>query len=269
MTNEAFRAAAKKAGIFQVGFLDAAPFAPILNTGFCSIVVALFPYFAGEFPHANLSCYTFGEDYHRVVKRMLADAARLAGLSDFLVFADTGPHIEKQLAYLAGLGVLGMHSLLISPIYGSYCFIGYLLCNQPFVPSHPLGHGCAMCGRCRAACPGGAILGDGTIDAGRCLSFITQKKGALTPREQTLIAQSGCAFGCDICQRVCPHNRAVLPTHIRAFSDGLITRMDADTLAPLSNRQFMKIYGNRAFSWRGKAVLERNLRYIKPPFSEY
>ena len=118
------------------------------------------------------------------------------------------------------------------------------------------------CMRCVNECPGNALL-DG-FDISRCLSHITQKRGELTEWETELVRDSGSVFGCDICQKVCPHNRGVTHSDISLFTEDRITNLSLDDIDKLSNKAFREKYGNRAFSWRGKGVLCRNLQIINP-----
>lgn len=228
-----------------------------------SIIVCLFPYYTGSQSEANLSKYTYSRDYHLVIKEKLTliQAYLQSLLPDFQsqAYADTGPLADRYLAYLAGLGFYGVNSCLITDKYGSYFFIGYLLTNVPFPPDSPLDRVCLQCGRCQAACPGQIILGDFTIDPRGCKSYLTQKKAALSPAEIAIIGKTPLVFGCDICQDVCPHNQNISVTPLAEFQADLLPSVREDELTPLSNKEFRRLFGDRAFSWRGKQVLLRNL----------
>ena len=110
---------------------------------------------------------------------------------------------------------------------------------------------CSHCGACTEACP----------SRDNCLSALTQQKGELDENTISLMRKHHTAWGCDICQEVCPHNRELAVTHITEFCENLIINLEIDK--SLSNKEFKKLYGNRAFSWRGKKVLERNLKIVK------
>lgn len=233
-----------------------------------SIVVCLFPYYTGIFPNANLSKYTYAPDYHTIIKSTLTQIGlfmqqHIPGF-EYQAFADNGPLVDRYLAYLAGLGFYGINSHLITPKYGSYVFIGYMLTNYPFEPGQPLPYTCMQCGRCIQACPGQSIRGDFSIDPRRCKSYLTQKKGELTAAEVQILTKNTLVFGCDVCQDICPHNQQVSRTPIAAFTENLLTTITAEKLAGLSNKQFTVLYHNRAFSWRGKKILARNLNLISP-----
>lgn len=228
-----------------------------------SVIVCLFPYYAGSRDGANLSKYTYSRDYHILIKEMLGQInSYLRSLMPGFhgqAYADTGPLADRYLAYLAGLGFYGINSCLINDQYGSYFFIGYLLVNYPFVPDTPLDRVCLQCGRCSSSCPGQIILGDFTIDPRSCKSYLTQKKAALSPAEIGIIGKTDLVFGCDVCQDVCPHNQNIAATPLAEFQADILPAISQDELALLSNKQFHHCYGKRAFSWRGKQVLLRNL----------
>ena len=152
-----------------------------------AVLVAAFPYYAGERP-GNLSLYARGEDYHAVVVRRLntvceALAEQYPGES-FFPSADNSPLPEREAAWLAGIGLRGASGLLILPPYGTYVFLGTILTGAALeLPERPPAPDCPRCGACRAACPAGA-MGEGGPDVSRCLSELTQKKGALTGEEE-------------------------------------------------------------------------------------
>lgn len=232
-----------------------------------SVVVCLFPYYTGEQEPCNLARYTYAQDYHILVKEKLEKLGHflegeIAGFA-YKSYADNGPLADRYLAYLAGLGFYGMNSQFIHEQYGSYVFIGYLLTNYPFAPDTPQQTSCLECGRCIKACPGRAIVGDKGLEPSLCRSYLTQKKGDLSLEEQAVIKSSVVIFGCDICQEVCPHNEQVPVTPLKEFKEGLQPFLSCEEVATLSNKEFKKRYGNRAFSWRGKNILLRNDLIIK------
>ena len=145
-----------------------------------TVLVAAFPYYAGERP-GNLSLYARGEDYHRVVTRRLntaCDALRRKYPGEsFVPAADNSPLPEREAAWLAGIGLRGKNGLLILPPYGTYVFLGTILTGAALdVPERPAAPDCPGCGACRAACPAGA-LGEGGADVSRCLVRADPEKG--------------------------------------------------------------------------------------------
>jgi epoxyqueuosine reductase len=161
---------------------------------------------------ARIACYALGDDYHDIIIR------RLKSLVDAIeemvdqpvkskIYTDTGPILERDLAQRAGLGWIGKNTCLINAQRGSYFLLGEVLIDLPLQPDKPIdADHCGSCTRCLEACPTRCILPDRTIDAGRCISYLTiEEKG---PIEETLRADLGAwVFGCDICQQVCPWNQ--------------------------------------------------------------
>lgn len=235
----------------------------IARYGEKSAIVCLFPYHSGE-RGGNLSLYSRGLDYHLVIKEMLSPVCdfirTLSPDTKCEIFADIGPKIDRRLAYEAGLGFYGKNQMLINDDFGSYFFIGYILCDLALAADTPLQKTCVGCNRCIESCPGGA-LGE-SFDINKCASHISQKKGDLTENEIAILKKSGLVFGCDMCQRVCPHNN-ITPKPLKEFTKDLIDSISLSDLDGLSNREFGKKYKSRAFSWRGKGVLERNIKFIE------
>lgn len=236
-----------------------------------SIIVCLFPYFSGHVEDSNISKYTYPLDYHRVALEKLKNIGEFLSGSiqgfEYMAFVDSGPLVDRYLAYASGLGYFGINSSVITDKYGSYFFIGYILSNHPFEPDIPLDRTCIRCGECVRRCPGDAILGDFSINPKRCISYITQKKGELSDDEIEILKGNHLVFGCDICQDVCPHNRNVKITNIEEFKKDFIHKLDYDELKEISNKEFKRRYGNRAFSWRGKGIIVRNFECLDPSLS--
>jgi epoxyqueuosine reductase len=126
------------------------------------------------------------------------------------------------------------------------------------VPERPAAPDCPDCGACRAACPAGA-LGEGGADVSRCLSELTQKKGALTEEETARLRVHPLIWGCDFCQWACPYNAAPAHSPLPEFSTSLVDALENSDLEGLTNRTFRDKYGGRAFAWRGPGPLRRNL----------
>lgn len=232
-----------------------------ITEGAKSIIVCAFSYYNGE-KKGNISRYAQGMDYHIVAQNMMepiCDCLLAEGFSA-KAFADTGPLNERILANLAGIAFLGKNQMTINDRLGSYFFIGYIITDCELPIDSPNVSQCSECGKCIKACPLGALSEKGFCE-GKCLSYITQKKGELSLEEKEAIRKTKTVWGCDICQEVCPHNREIALTKIREFKENLI--IDLEFEESLSNKEFKKIYGERAFSWRGKAVLERNLKIAK------
>ena len=212
------------------------------------------PYYSGAHPGRNISLYALPPDYHFYMKelgqRLIARLSALFPGARFAAFADHSPIDERIAAARAGLGRLGDNRLLITAPYGSYVFIGEIVSDLPpealgaVLPREP--EECLHCGACAAVCPGKGRV---------CAAGISQKKGELMPEEERLVLSTGLVWGCDLCQTVCPLNQNVGETPIAYFKTDLIERLDAQTLDALHGKEFRR----RAFSWRGRQVLLRNI----------
>jgi epoxyqueuosine reductase len=167
---------------------------------------------------AVVSVYARGRDYHKVLRSRLQQlAARIegqVGAFGYRVFTDSAPVMELPLAERAGLGWRGKHTLLLSRGAGSTFFVGEILVDLALPVDAPVEEHCGACSACIGACPTGAILGPGRLDARRCISYLTiELKGSIPVELRPLIGNR--IYGCDDCQLVCPWNkfaqRAVLP----------------------------------------------------------
>ena len=221
-----------------------------------SVIVACFPYLLDEenYKNSNVSKYAAVTDYHDVainrLQRACDEFKKLFPESSFAPFADNSPIPEVRAAMHAGLGVRGKNSLLITKDYGSYVFLGEIVTDLKIPVNQVQTDICIGCGRCIDACPARAITQNG-VDGTKCLSAITQKKGELTEKEKELMISCGCAWGCDICQDICPMNRNAAKTDIKEFTSSCIPVLTCKTSLD-----------GRAYAWRGKKVVERNLSII-------
>lgn len=228
-------------------------------------VVVLFPYYQPPEPDANLSLYCQFPDYHGIIRQYLEKIAAWMGRnwpeSHQKTIVDTSVLAERQLAVEAGLGFEGDNGCIISPVWGSWCFIGAVLTTLPLEPDAPELGECCHCGACARHCPGHCFDG-GLYDYRTCKSYLTQKKGELAPEELAILKRTPLVFGCDECQRCCPYNARVPLTPIPEFRERRQARLTVEELEPLTNRQFKEKYGERAFAWRGKKLLLRNLALL-------
>lgn len=221
-----------------------------------TVISVLFPYYLGEdaYHNLNVSRYAVSADYHlitgQILDRIAADLRALYPENVFVPFVDDSPIPEVRAAVNAGLGVMGRNTLFINETYGSWVFLGEIVTDRYFVPASPEKRTCVGCGLCLRECPGGALDDDG-MHVEKCLSFLSQKKGDLSPEVAEKMRQYNCAWGCDICQKVCPMNRRAKPTPIEAFYE------TADPYVTLKTP-----VSGRAFAWRGKKVIERNLKAL-------
>ena len=159
--------------------------------------------------HAYISKYARGRDYHKVMRSRLQQLAdRIAaevGEFGHRVFTDSAPVMAVALAAKAGLGWRGKHTLLLSREAGSYFFLGEIYTDLPLPVDAPTGNHCGTCTKCIEVCPTQAIRGPYSLDARRCISYLTiELKGAIPEELRPLIGNR--VYGCDDCQMACPWN---------------------------------------------------------------
>ena len=202
---------------------------------------------------------SWGFDYHYVLQDKLDRLAKgieeLTADFEYKGMVDTGALVDTAVAQRAGIGFIGKNGLVISKEFGSYMFLGELITNLDIEPDQPVDYGCGDCNRCVTACPTSCLIGDGSMNAKRCLSFQTQDKGVMDLEFRKKIKTV--IYGCDICQICCPYNKGL--------DNPLATEIDPDLSHPellpfleLSNGQFKEKFGHVAGSWRGKNILQRN-----------
>ena len=226
-----------------------------------SIIVYLLPYYAGD--TVNLSVYSSSLDYHIALKEineLLKDTV-LKHFPDAGVrgYGDHSPIDERHAAITGGLGILGDNGLIINEKYGSYIFVGDLVTDiDPSLLSADEPKGlvrCEGCGACKRACPTGILRGEGSD----CLSAITQRKGELTDDEAKLMRENNTVWGCDLCQSYCPHNKNPKHTPIEFFYRDRIPHLTREILDGMTKEKFER----RAFAWRKRATIERNLDILE------
>ncbi len=203
--------------------------------------------------HGRVSRYAWGQDYHRWLLQHLKQLARLLeeniGPLHARFYVDTGPILERDWAAAAGLGWQGKNTCLLHPQLGSYFFLGVILIDRdlPFPPTSEFPT-CGTCTRCMEACPTGALLAPGVLDARRCLSYLTiEHRGAIP--EALRSAMGEYVFGCDICQEVCPWNRRPLTASGRALETPPHATLVLPELLSLDATEFRARFRHTAL-WR-------------------
>jgi epoxyqueuosine reductase len=206
-----------------------------------------------------ISRYAWGEDYHHVVRQGLERlVGRLPREHDYKICVDTAPLLERSYAREAGLGWIGKNTCLINQESGSWFFLGEIVTSLEIEPDAPPPDRCGTCTRCIEACPTEAIAAEGyELDATRCISYFTiELRGPVPVEMRPGIGRH--IFGCDICQDVCPWNRAAPLTSEPAFSPRHLAPA-LDQLADLEEAQFGELYAHSPVQRAKYAGLLRNV----------
>ena len=209
--------------------------------------------------------YARGRDYHGIIRprlHALKDLLRSSGGPDVRSRAsiDTSAVLERDLAASAGLGWIGKNTNLIAPGLGSYFFIGIVLTTAELTPDAVVPDRCGTCTACLDACPTRAFVGPYTLDARRCISYLTiEHRGDIDPSLHPAIGEW--LFGCDVCQEVCPWNR-----HAPAGRDPELLAGRApgapETLLEITDDDFRDRFRGSALKRARRAGLERNARIV-------
>ncbi len=219
----------------------------------------LLPYYTGRHQNRNVSLYAVSRDYHLfgdyLKKKLYPKLKELFPNEEFYFFSDSSPINEISAAVKCGLGVIGKNRLLITGKYGSYVFIGSLLTtlkntdqSHTLISDEHQQKSCLNCGSCIKKC---AFL-NGKCDF--CYSSLNQTK-KLSDEQLGLVRSRKIRWGCDDCQVVCPMNKDVPLTKIPFFYEDIRENVTKEYLESLSDEEFK----NRAYSWRGRNVIERNI----------
>jgi epoxyqueuosine reductase len=215
---------------------------------------------------AILSRYARGDDYHDVIRQRLRTLVTwMAGTAGpgFEAFScvDAGPVQERVFAEQAGLGWIGKHTGVINASLGSWIFLAEVLTNAELEPDEPAVDQCGTCTRCIDACPTGAIVEPYTVDATRCLSYLTIEKRGPVPHELR-DAIGAHVYGCDVCQDVCPWNRRAASSSDPAWQPRAVSRQtDLVALCRMSDDEWRAALRGSAMRRAGLRRIRRSLAY--------
>ncbi|MBH0331431.1 epoxyqueuosine reductase [Brevibacillus brevis] len=203
----------------------------------------------------------WGTDYHHVLRDKLDKLTRfimeLEPGARIESMVDTGALSDRAVAERAGIGFVGKNCAIITPEFGSWVYLGELVTNLPLPSDHPIEEGCGDCNICVDACPTGALIQGGQLDAQRCVAYLTQVKDFIPDEFRGKIGNR--LYGCDTCQTVCPKNRRIDNDHHAEFQpDPEIAKPLLIPLLQMSNKEFKEKFGQSSSSWRGKKPIQRN-----------
>jgi epoxyqueuosine reductase len=174
-----------------------------------SVISAALSYYApGPDPGAGegrLARHAWRDLYAELRLKLDRLGRRLGG--SYRVLVDSSEHVDREAAALSGVGFYGKNALLIVPRLGSWVVLGTLISDVRVEPTAPLARDCGRCTLCLEACPTGALVEPGVLDARRCLAYWTQAPAAIPKAYRELLGSR--VYGCDICQEVCPWNRSI------------------------------------------------------------
>lgn len=221
-----------------------------------TVIMIAVPYYMCDTGEQNLSLYAVPRDYHAffrsLFERVLVSLREAFPENHFAAFSDHSPIAEVGAAAAAGLGVVGKNHLLITEKYSSFVFLGEVITDIIYRAESFAPRSCDGCGACERKCPVG-------LDMNKCLSALSQKKGELSDEEKMRLFSGGYVWGCDICQLSCPHSKECAETPLDFFREKRILHIDSGILGKMTDAEFSE----RAFSWRGRDVIERNLRIFR------
>ncbi len=218
-----------------------------------SVLMVVVPY-RNKKECKRLSKYAMAKDYHLYFENLwnqcISKLKKEYPQYEFVAFTDHSPIAEQEAAVRCGLGCRGDNGLLITKKYGSYVFLGEIFSTMPYCGDFKEeNESCLHCNQCKMACP----------NQNQCLSAITQKKQELTFQEKALMVQHQSAWGCDICQDVCPMNAGASLSPIPFFNENLITEFTFEKISNMPD----DVFSQYAFAWRGRACVLRNLQLLE------
>ena len=242
----------------------------ILVPGAKSIVSLLLNYHTDQKqidPEApKISSYAYGLDYHSVIKKKLKKMMKIIhreiGEVNGRVFVDSAPVMEKAWAAKSGLGWVGKNTNLISKKVGSFFFIAELILDLELEYDLPVADHCGSCTACIDACPTEALIKPYQIDGSKCISYLTIELKESIPSEFKG-KMDNWAFGCDVCQTVCPWNRFSTPNNESAFKpQSDLLSLSKKEWEEMTESVFNTVFKNSAVKRTKFNGLKRNIKFL-------
>ena len=242
----------------------------VLVPGAKSVVSLLLNYHSKEkqtdVEAPKIASYAFGDDYHKVIKdklkQLMSFIHQEIGEVQGRVFVDSAPVMDKAWAAKSGLGWIGKNTNLISKKAGSFFFIAELILDLELEHDLPATDHCGSCTACIDACPTDALLAPYQIDGSKCISYVTiELKNEIPTDFQGKM--DNWAFGCDVCQTVCPWNRFATPHSEPAFNppDELLS-LSKNEWEEMTQEVFSVIFKNSAIKRTKFEGLKRNIKFL-------
>jgi epoxyqueuosine reductase len=235
-----------------------------------SVISLLYNYYPDQRQISNapkISKYAYGNDYHDVIKEKLKEFLNTIkeqiGDVNGRAFVDSAPVLDKAWAKRSGLGWVGKNANLINKQNGSFFFIAELIIDLDLEHDGPIQDYCGTCTKCIDACPTEAIVEPFIVDGSKCISYLTIELKDAIPTEFKN-KMDNWAFGCDVCQDVCPWNRFSTPHHEALFNNqtGLLN-LNTDEWQELTEETFSRVFKHSAVKRTKYKGLKRNLEFIK------
>lgn len=242
----------------------------MLVEGSKSVISLSYNYFPAEnlssLENFKISKYAYGEDYHIVIKDILAEmvAELKEEIGDFecRVFTDSAPILERSWARKSGIGWVGKNANLITKQNGSFYFLAEIICDLELQADLATTDHCGTCTKCIEACPTDAIVSEKVIDGSKCISYATIELKEEIP-ESFKNKMQDWMFGCDICQDVCPWNRFSAPHQQEKFKPNqFLQNYQKEDWKEVTQEVFSEIFRKSPVKRTKFAGLQRNIGFL-------
>ncbi|MFO7702902.1 MAG: tRNA epoxyqueuosine(34) reductase QueG [Psychroflexus maritimus] len=240
-----------------------------LVEGSKSVISLLYNYYPQELQQEDtykISKYAYGRDYHFVIKdllkQLMQELQAEIGIIEGRAFVDSAPVLDKAWAKRSGLGWIGKHSNLLTKQVGSFYFIAELIVDLDLAYDTPVTDHCGSCTKCIDACPTQAIVEPYVVDGSKCISYFTIELKDELPTEMANQFEDW-AFGCDICQDVCPWNKFSKPHNQPLFNpDQRLLKNSKEDWKEITKEVFNEIFKKSAVKRTKFEGLKRNIKFI-------